>query len=139
MLGASCHERTLERNGRANGFKERNLPTRLEQIGVSVPALIVPHDVRFKCAGAVVRHDHAGGEGAFRPASLEAALLSAIVAPSDISEKALKVALAEMYIQGVATRRVKEIMEALCGFEISSAEVSRAGMDGSHSTVAQAS
>lgn len=96
-LRAEPHERCAERNGRANGFKERNLNTRLGQIGVSVP------QVR-------------GGDGAFRPASLEAALLS---------EKALKVALAEMYIQGVATRRVKEILEALCGFEVSSAEVSR--------------
>jgi transposase-like protein len=97
-LRAEPHERTPERNGRANGFKERNLTTRLGQIGVSVP------QVR-------------GGEGGFRPASLEAALLS---------EKALKVALAEMYIQGVATRRVKEILETLCGFGVSSAEVSRA-------------
>jgi transposase-like protein len=96
-LRAESHERCAERNGRANGFKERHLTTRLGQIGVSVP------QVR-------------GGDGAFRPASLEAALLS---------QKALKVALAEMYIQGVATRRVKDILEALCGFEVSSAEVSR--------------
>ena len=97
-LKAAPHERSADRNGHANGFKDRTLKTRLGQIGVSVP------QVR-------------GGEGHFRPASLEAALLS---------EKALKVALAEMYVQGVATRRVKEIMEALCGFEVSSAEVSRA-------------
>jgi transposase-like protein len=74
------------------------LTTRLGQIGVSIP------QVR-------------GSQERFRPASLEAALLS---------EKALKLALAEMYIQGVATRRVKEIIETLCGFEVSSAEVSRA-------------
>ena len=91
-LGVQPHERNPERNGQANGFKDRTLSTRLGQIGVSVP------QVR-------------GGEGSFRPASLEAALLS---------EKALKVALAEMYVQGVATRRVKEIMEALCGFSVSS-------------------
>jgi putative transposase len=97
-LRAEPHQRCAERNGRANGFKERSLTTRLGQIGVSVP------QVR-------------GGEGAFRPASLDAALLS---------EKALKVALAEMYVQGVATRRVKEVLETLCGFEVSSTEVSRA-------------
>ncbi len=97
-LRAEPHERNPERNGQANGFKDRTLSTRLGQIGVSVP------QVR-------------GGEGHFRPASLEAALLS---------EKALKVALAEMYVQGVATRRVKEILEALCGFSVSSMEVSRA-------------
>lgn len=76
-LGVQPHERNPERNGQANGFKDRTLSTRLGQIGVSVP------QVR-------------GGEGSFRPASLEAALLS---------EKALKVALAEMYVQGVATAR----------------------------------
>ena len=76
-LRVQPHERNPERNGQANGFKDRTLSTRLGQIGVSVP------QVR-------------GGEGRFRPASLEAALLS---------EKALKVALAEMYVQGVATAR----------------------------------
>lgn len=100
-MRAQPHERTPERNGQANGFKERTLST---QIGLSVP------QVR-------------GGSGGFCPASLDAALLS---------EKALKVALAEMYVQGVATRRVKEILESLCGFEVSSSEVSRASkaMDG---------
>ncbi len=41
------------------------------------------------------------------------------------SERALKLAVAEMYVQGVSTRRVKEITEVLCGFEVSSTEVSR--------------
>lgn len=34
--------------------------------------------------------------------------------------------LAEMYVQGVSTRKVKAITEALCGVEISAAQVSRA-------------
>ena len=42
------------------------------------------------------------------------------------SERALRLAVAEMYVQGVSTRRVKEITEVLCGYEISSTEVSRA-------------
>jgi len=42
------------------------------------------------------------------------------------SERALKLALAEMYIQGVSTRKVKEITEQLCGFEVSSTQASRA-------------
>ena len=42
------------------------------------------------------------------------------------SERALKLAVAEMYVQGVATRRVKAITEELCGFEVSSSDVSRA-------------
>ena len=41
------------------------------------------------------------------------------------SERALKVALAEMYVQGVSTRKVTKVLEELCGLEISSSEVSR--------------
>ena len=40
-------------------------------------------------------------------------------------ERALKLAVAEMYIQGVSTRKVAAITEELCGFEISSTQVSR--------------
>ena len=39
-------------------------------------------------------------------------------------DKALKVAIAEMYLLGVSTRRVSEVMEQLCGFEVSSTQVS---------------
>ena len=42
------------------------------------------------------------------------------------SERALKLAIAEMYVQGVSTRRVTQIMEEMCGFEVSSDQVSRA-------------
>jgi transposase-like protein len=41
------------------------------------------------------------------------------------SEKALKLAVAEMYLQGVSTRKVQDITEQLCGLEISSSQVSR--------------
>jgi putative transposase len=41
------------------------------------------------------------------------------------SEKALVAALAEMYIQGVSTRKVKEITEQLCGHEFSAATISQ--------------
>ena len=41
------------------------------------------------------------------------------------SEQALKLAIAEMYVQGVSTRKVKAITEKLCGLDISSTEVSR--------------
>jgi transposase-like protein len=37
----------------------------------------------------------------------------------------LVAALAEMYIQGVSTRKVKEITEQLCGHEFSAATISR--------------
>jgi transposase-like protein len=42
------------------------------------------------------------------------------------SEKALKLALAEMYVQGVSTRKMSQITEELCGCEVSSSDVSRA-------------
>jgi putative transposase len=41
------------------------------------------------------------------------------------SERALKLAIAEMYIKGVSTRKVEAITEELCGFSISSTQVSR--------------
>jgi transposase-like protein len=42
------------------------------------------------------------------------------------SERALKLAVAEMYVQGVSTRKVTEVMKTLCGLEVSSTDVSRA-------------
>ena len=41
------------------------------------------------------------------------------------SERALKLAVVEMYFSGMSTKRVKEITEELCGIEISSSQVSR--------------
>lgn len=56
-------------------------------------------------------------EGGFYPSALEKGLRS---------ERALTITLAEMYVQGVSTRRVKVITEQLCGTEISAMQVSRA-------------
>jgi hypothetical protein len=42
------------------------------------------------------------------------------------SEKAILLAIAEMYIQGVSTRKVTEVLQALCGLRVSSSQVSRA-------------
>jgi putative transposase len=94
-LKAAPYERTPERTDYANGYKDKTLTTRLGQITVAVP------QVR---------------DGDFYPSSLERGLRS---------ERALKLALAEMYVQGVSTRKVAAITEALCGVEISSAQVSR--------------
>ena len=41
------------------------------------------------------------------------------------SERALKVSLAQMYLQGVSTRKVAKITEELCGFEVSKSQVSQ--------------
>src|SRR5688572_29965789 len=56
-IGVAPYERNTERNGQANGFKERTLSTRLGRLGVAVP------QVR-------------GSEEPFHPQSLEAARLS---------------------------------------------------------------
>ena len=98
-LRAAPYERTEERQGHANGFKDKTVKTRLGEITFSVP------QVR---------------EGGFAPHSLEEGLRS---------ERALKLALAEMYVQGVSTRKVAAITEKLCGFELSSTQVSRAAAE----------
>jgi len=94
-LGAGPWERTPERKGYANGFKPKVMKTRLGEIELDVPQA-------------------RGLE--FYPKSLERGCRS---------ERALKLAVAEMYVCGVSTRRVKEITEELCGLEISSTDVSR--------------
>jgi putative transposase len=95
-LNAAPYERTAERQGYANGYKHKTMTTRVGKITFDVP------QVR---------------EGDFYPQALEKGLRS---------ERALKLALAEMYVQGVSTRKVAAITEQLCGTEISSAQVSRA-------------
>jgi transposase-like protein len=42
------------------------------------------------------------------------------------SERALKLAVAQMYVQGVSTRKVTAVMQELCGTEVTSSGVSRA-------------
>ena len=68
-------------------------------------------------------------EGGFYPQALEKGLRS---------ERALTLALAEMYVQGVSTRKVKAITEQLCGVNVSSAMVDQAAaqMDEELATVA---
>ena len=96
-LGAGPHERTPERRGYANGYKDKTVATRLGSLALQVP------QVR--------------GEVEFYPSALERGVRS---------ERALKLAVAEMYVQGVSTRRVTEVMQKLCGgLEISSGQVSR--------------
>jgi transposase-like protein len=41
------------------------------------------------------------------------------------SERALKLAIAEMSVPGISTRKVTQVLEQLCGLEISSTQVSR--------------
>ena len=97
-LGAAPYERATTRKGYANGFKSKTLQTRLGELTVDVP------QVR--------------GELEFYPSALER---------GQRSERALTLAIAEMYVQGVSTRRVSSILGQLAGtLEISSSQVSRA-------------
>jgi putative transposase len=95
-LQAEPYERTEQRQSYANGYKSKTVKTRVGRVDLAVPQT---RDCEFY------------------PQSLERGLRS---------ERALKVALAEMYVQGVSTRKVAKITRELCGFEISSSEVSRA-------------
>jgi putative transposase len=95
-LNAKAYERTESRNGYANGYKSKQLNTRVGTLNLQVP------QVR---------------ESNFYPSFLERGLRS---------ERALSLSLAEMYIQGVSTRKVSSILEEMCGFEVTSMDVSRA-------------
>lgn len=95
VLGAQPFERTDARKGYANGFKPKTLSTRLGPITFAVP------QVR--------------GDVDFYPSALER---------GSRSEQALTLALAEMYVQGVSTRKVSAILEELCGSSVSSTHVS---------------
>src|SRR5579871_1319431 len=95
-LQALPYERNPLRQDYANGFKPKQLKTQLGELSLNVP------QVR---------------EGEFYPSFLEKGIRS---------ERALKLALAEMYVQGVSTRKVNAVLQELCGLEISSTEVSRA-------------
>lgn len=95
-LQADHYERSEERRGHANGYKEKTVKTRVGEITFAIP------QVR---------------EGGFYPEALEKGLRS---------ERALTLTLAEMYIQGVSTRKVAVILEQMCGSKVSSGEVSQA-------------
>ncbi len=95
-IGADRHERSETRTGHRNGSKPRTLSTRAGTLELSVP------QVR--------------GCEPYHPS---------MFARWQRSERALLVACAEMYFQGVSTRKVRDVLEEMCGGEISSATVSR--------------
>jgi putative transposase len=97
-LNAHPYERSEERSGYANGFKPKTIMTRLGEVTFDVP------QVR---------------DSSFYPSALER---------GSRTEQALNLALAEMYVQGVSTRKVCDILVKLLGPEvsISSTQVSRA-------------
>lgn len=95
FLGTQPYERSPERQDYANGFKDKTVKTRLGMLDLQVP------QVR-------------GCD--FYPQALERGLRS---------EQALRMSVAEMYLQGVSTRKVQKITEELCVLTISSSQVSR--------------
>ncbi|MFP3938114.1 MAG: IS256 family transposase [Phycisphaerae bacterium] len=99
-LGAQPYERTDARRGYANGFKPKTLRGRLGEIPVRIP------QVR--------------GDVSFYPSALT---------KGPQVERALNLAVAEMYVQGVSTRRVEPILKKLVGHGISSTTVSKAAAE----------
>ena len=92
-LGAGAYERAGGRDGHANGFEPRTLQTRVGRLSLHVP------QVR-------------GSSTRFYPHCLDRGARS---------ERALMLAAAEMYVQGVSTRRVEAVFQAM-GVESYSAE-----------------
>lgn len=92
-LGAAPYERTDARRGHRNGYKSRTLKTR-----VGTLELLVPQD----------------WDGTFQ---------TELFARYQRNEKALVLSLMEMYVEGVSTRKVKDITEELCGTSFSKSTV----------------
>jgi putative transposase len=93
-IGASPYERTGTRTGQRNGYKPRTLRTRVGTLN-----LLVPQD----------------REGTFS---------TRLFSRYQRNEKALVLALMEMYVEGVSTRKVKDITEELCGTSFSKSLIS---------------
>ena len=95
QVGAERHERTLSRTGQRNGYRERDWDTRVGSIELRVPR------VRY---------------GSYFPSLLE---------PRKRAERALVAVVQEAYVQGVSTRRVDGLVQALGMHGISKSQVSR--------------
>jgi len=93
-IGAALYERTENRTGQRNGYKPRTLRTRVGTLN-----LLVPQD----------------REGTFS---------TRLFSRYQRNEKALTLALMEMYVEGVSTRKVKEVTEVLCGTSFSKSLIS---------------
>ena len=104
-LKAESHQRTADRQGFANGFKPKTIRTRVGEVPLRIPQTRGYHDEDGR---------------PFYPKSLERGVRS---------ERAMILAVAEMYCRGVSTRKVTAIVEKLCGLEVTSTQVSRAAAE----------
>jgi len=95
VVGAAPGERTAERSGYRAGYYSRSLVTRIGKLELRVPR---DRDGRFS---------------------------TELFERYQRSEKALVSALAEMYVQGVSTRKVKAVTEELCGHAFSASTISQ--------------
>jgi putative transposase len=93
-IGAAPYERSVTRKGQRNGYKPRMLRTRVGTLN-----LLVPQD----------------RQGTFS---------TRLFARYQRNEKALVLALMQMYVEGVSTRKVKDITESLCGTSFSKSLIS---------------
>lgn len=94
-LGAERHERSADRTGQRNGYRDRQWDTRVGTIDLKVPRV---------------------RDGSFFPSLLE---------PRKRAEHALLAVVQEAYVQGVSTRRVDDLVQALGMQGISKSQVSR--------------
>lgn len=97
-VGAQAYERTVERSGYANGYKAKKVDTPAGTLTVQVPK-------------------SRGGDAPFYPQALERGRRSS---------RAVMLAIAQMYIQGVSTRDVEKVMAEFGLESLSSSQVSRA-------------
>lgn len=94
FIGAGPWERSESRRGWRNGSKPRRFHTRVGTLDLRIPK---------------------DRDGRFQPSLFER---------YQRSEKALVLALVQMYIQGVSTRKVQKVVEQLCGVMVSASQVS---------------
>jgi putative transposase len=94
-LGAERYQRSPERQGERNGYRDRNWDTRVGTLELRVPRV---------------------RDGSFFPGLLE---------PRKRAERALVATIREAYVQGVSTRRVDDLVKALGLDGISKSQVSR--------------
>jgi transposase-like protein len=100
--GAAPHERSDARRGHRNGTKPRTINTRVGELALRVPQV------------------RGCDDGPYHPSMFH---------KWQRSERALLVACAEMYFQGVSTRNVRDVLEAMCGGEVSAMTVSRVAQE----------